>query len=68
MAEAGAQEKVSGRFLSITEVCERLAVSRPVVDAMIHDGKLPHVKIGRRLIRVPVEALERMAEETLAPK
>lgn len=44
--------------LTVGEVAERLRVSRPVVREMLRRGQLPCVRAGRRVVRVPREAVE----------
>jgi len=39
-----------------------LSVSRSTVYELIASGQLPSVKVGDRMIRVPVAAIRRMAE------
>jgi excisionase family DNA binding protein len=43
---------------TITEVMERLQVSRWMVYELIHKRELDSIRIGRRIRRVPVDALE----------
>ena len=45
--------------LTVTEAGHRLGISRSLAYRAIHDGEIPSVRIGRRLL-VPKLALERM--------
>lgn len=44
---------------SVAEVAQKLGLSTNSVYAGIHDGSIPSIKIGRRLL-VPIPALDRM--------
>ncbi len=43
---------------SIAETAEALGVSTNTVDRLLSEGILPRVKIGRRLTRIPLAAIE----------
>lgn len=45
-------------LLTIPQVAERLQVSPWTIRAWIRDRELPHIRMGRRVIRVKREALE----------
>jgi excisionase family DNA binding protein len=38
------------QMLSVTDVCNRLALSRPTVGRMVKRGELPAIKVGRRVL------------------
>ena len=44
-------------FLTVNEVAARWRVSRMSIYRLIHDGELPHVRIGSAF-RIPTEAVE----------
>lgn len=48
-------------LLKVDDIMARLKVSRPQAYAMMADGTLPVVRIGR-LVRVPAEELDRWIE------
>ena len=48
----------SALLISVTEAAELLGVSRNLAYDLIHDGTLPHVRLGRRRILVSRVALE----------
>jgi excisionase family DNA binding protein len=43
---------------------QMLSVSRSTVYSLIASGSLPSVKVGGRMIRVPVSAIHEIAERT----
>lgn len=45
-------------LLTIPQVAERLQVSPWTIRAWIRDRELPHIRMGRRVIRVKREALD----------
>jgi excisionase family DNA binding protein len=45
--------------LTVDQVCQRLQLSRPSVMALIHDGRLHAIKVGRTW-RVSDKSLERL--------
>jgi excisionase family DNA binding protein len=51
-------------LLTITQVCERLQISRPTFYGLIHCGRLKSLTIGRAR-RVPLAALEAFIEEAM---
>ena len=55
--------------LTVAEATQLLRVSRPTVLAAVHSGKLPHLRLGRRVL-IPRAALERMlaGEPTTQPR
>lgn len=48
--------------LSVKQVAEFLKVSNQVVYEEVRQGRLPHVKVGMRLIRIPRQGLQRWLE------
>lgn len=50
------------QLLRIEEACRRLSLGRSKVYELIHDGRLPVVRVGRA-IRIPVTALNRFVAE-----
>jgi excisionase family DNA binding protein len=48
-----------GRYFTIKETAERLAVSHDTVSRLIERGQLPAIRISERLYRIPAPALER---------
>jgi len=53
-------EAIAGRYeqlLTITEVAHALRVSKMTIYRLVHDGRLPSMRIGKSL-RVPVSALD----------
>ena len=59
MAEIDLNKKVT---LSVSEVCDVLGVSRPVVYRLLNQDGFPSFKIGTRIV-VPRLALEQWANE-----
>lgn len=53
------------RFLNVREVAEILGVPVGRVYALVQKGVLPHVRLGRKQIRIPEEALRKWAENAL---
>lgn len=49
--------------LKIRQVAELLQLHPQSVLRLIHDGQLEAYRVGRRALRVPVDALERFLEE-----
>jgi excisionase family DNA binding protein len=49
--------------LTIPEVAKRLHVSERTVRRLVRDGKLHHVRVGRRLVRVMPLQLDRFVSE-----
>ncbi len=56
-------------FLRISEVADRLGISRTTAYDLIQRGSLPAVRLagrgGRGLLRVPAAALERLAADAM---
>lgn len=45
-------------YLSVTQVANHLSVSRGTVYQMIHDKKLPYIRVGKgAMFRIPREAV-----------
>lgn len=47
-------------FLTRDEVAHIFGVAQRTVDRMISDGTLPATKLGKRLVRIPGRAVERI--------
>jgi excisionase family DNA binding protein len=47
--------------LSVAQAAEELGVSRSYAYELIHEGILPHLRLGRRIV-IPVSALDRMLD------
>ena len=45
--------------ITVDEFAAQLGISRGLAYQAIHDGNVPHVRIGRRII-IPADAVERM--------
>lgn len=60
-----------GKLLRVVEVAERLNLRESTVRSWLHEGRLPRVKIGRKAVRIPEEAVEKIirqgSEEVPAP-
>lgn len=52
------EEAFSHRLLEVSHVAIRLSVSSSYVRRLVRAGKLPHVRVGERQIRIEREALE----------
>lgn len=50
---------VSHRFYTPTEIAEMLKVSSTTVMKLIHDGRLPAIRVSERIYRVPEAAFVR---------
>jgi excisionase family DNA binding protein len=48
-----------GRYFTIKEAAERLAISHDTVSRLIGRGELPAIRVSERLYRIPAPALER---------
>jgi len=48
--------------MTVDEAANLLGISRGLAYAAVRDGRLPHLRIGRRIL-VSVAALERLVEE-----
>jgi excisionase family DNA binding protein len=48
-----------GRYFTIKETAERLAISHDTVSRLIERGELPAIRVSERLYRIPAPALER---------
>ena len=57
------EAKLNDTFLSIAEVARKLRISRPTVRTLIRDGKLPAIRVGRRIFRISLLSLEVFIEE-----
>jgi excisionase family DNA binding protein len=49
-------------LISVAEAARRIGLGRTKVYQLIDQGKFPHKRIGR-VLRVPVKALEKWAED-----
>jgi len=47
-----------GRYFTIKEAAERLAISHDTVSRLIERGELPAIRVSERLYRIPAPALE----------
>ncbi len=52
------QEKQSDRLFSIAATAKYLGVSKMTVYRLLKDGKLPKVKVSKRLLRIPETAIQ----------
>ena len=50
---------MSGRYFTIKEAAERLAISHDTVSRLIGRGELPAIRVSERLYRIPAPALQR---------
>ena len=55
-----------GRYFTIKETAERLAISHDTVSRLIERGELPAIRVSERLYRIPAPALERYESGTSA--
>lgn len=60
MAEIGTERLT----MSVAAAALTLGISRNSAYALISEGRLPHLRLGRRLV-VPVRALERMLDQAM---
>ena len=49
--------------LTVDEAAQLLGIGRGLASSMIREGRLPHLRFGKRIV-VPRKALERFLEET----
>ena len=54
------------RFFSPAEAAEILDVSSTTVMRLIHDGRLPALRVSERIYRIPVPAFERFQSGDVA--
>ena len=52
------------KFISVEDAGRELGVKRARAYELVHSGHLPHVRMGKRIL-VPVQALDRLAEEAI---
>ena len=55
------------RYLSPAEVARVLDISGSTVLRLIHDGKLPAVRVSERIYRIPTPAFERFQRGETPP-
>ena len=55
--QEGRPELSERETLTVAEAAEQIGVSRNFAYAMIHDGEIPHLRLGRRIV-VPKSALK----------
>ncbi len=61
-------ETAPGALLSYAQVRRRLGVPPGTLYALVHSGSIPHIRIGKRLVRFRPEDIERwLAEHTVIP-
>jgi excisionase family DNA binding protein len=53
-----------GRYFTIKETADRLAISHDTVSRLIERGELPAIRVSERLYRIPAPALERYESGT----
>lgn len=58
---------VSFRLLRVEEAAEYLNVKPSTIRAWLLRRKLRFVRVGKRAVRIPVEALEELVSENLVP-
>lgn len=56
------------RYYSPAEVAEALSVSTSTVLRLIHDGRLPAVRVSERIYRIPLPAFERFQSGAIPPR
>jgi excisionase family DNA binding protein len=52
-------------LLRPSEAARELRVGRSTVYQMLRDGRLPAVRLGRRIVRIPRHAIEEIAARAL---
>ncbi len=58
---------IARRFYTPTEAAQQLGVSSTTVMNLIHDGRLPAVRVSERIYRIPIPAFERFASGEAPP-
>ena len=53
---------ITGRFVSIGDAADALAVSTRTVRRYIADGQLHAVRLGRKTLRIKVDSIERFID------
>ncbi len=56
-----------GPFLTVKEAASLLGVSTRTVYGWIRDGRIPSVRLGPKLLRVPTEQLMELARKQQTP-
>ncbi len=56
-----------GPFLTVKEAASLLGVSTRTVYGWIRDGRIPSVRLGPKLLRVPTEQLMELARSQQTP-
>jgi excisionase family DNA binding protein len=51
--------------ISVEEAGRHIGVKRTVAWRLVREGQLPHIRVGRQKVRVPVEALRRWIDESV---
>ena len=60
--------QLTKRYLTPSEVADELSISTSTVRRLIHEGRLPAVRVSERIYRVPVPAFERFQSGAAAPQ
>jgi len=59
---------VAKRYYTPAEVATELSVSTSTVLRLIHEGRLPAVRVSERIYRIPVPAVERFQSGATSPQ
>ncbi len=63
----GKSQPGPGPFLTVKEAANLLGVSTRTVYGWTRDGRIPSVRLGPKLLRVPTEQLMELAREQQTP-
>ena len=55
------------KLITYREAAELRGIPRGTLYALVHHNRIPHIRLGRRLVRFSQEALERFVEERTIP-
>jgi len=56
---------MSKKFYRLTELVEILGISRSLVFNLIHDGEIPHVRMGEKSLLIPASFVENLEKSAL---
>lgn len=64
--QSNAPSSSSTRYLTVYDVARRYGVSPSLIYDAMHYGRLPHLRLGSRTVRIPEAALAQWEQAQLA--
>jgi excisionase family DNA binding protein len=46
------------KLMTYEQLCQRYGFKRGTVYSLVHEGRIPHIRLGRRFVRFEVEAID----------